>query len=111
MMGECWHENPDHRPSFSQLCKKLEDTLMIENSYLYLTNFDAAQLYYHVPSFNSAGSSDSKERIIKETEAEKSGRGHKKTVPKDHDTSTKKSGIRNVAFRKDSDVESVSTYL
>ncbi|RMX45146.1 hypothetical protein pdam_00016496 [Pocillopora damicornis] len=53
MMMDCWKENPDQRPGFTQLREKLEFMMQKDNPYLDLSAVDETREYYNVPSFNS----------------------------------------------------------
>ena len=113
-MSECWREEPKDRPSFSQLSKELEDTILLERSYLDLQNFEETKLCYQVPSFNSENSDDSRTNVVKETGMEQLVADYRKNITrKSCKSSTDISGETNVAFRidLDSDNESYSTYL
>lgn len=52
-MMDCWKENPDQRPGFTQLREKLEFMMQKDNPYLDLSAVDETREYYNVPSFNS----------------------------------------------------------
>ena len=52
-MMDCWKENPDRRPNFTQLRERLEVMMQKDNPYLDLSAVDEKREYYNVPSFNS----------------------------------------------------------
>lgn len=60
MMQDCWQEDPENRPNFTQLRESLETMMQQDNPYLDLTAVDESRTYYNVPSFNSIteGSAD-----------------------------------------------------
>ena len=115
-MRECWRENPEHRLSFSQLRLKLEETMLRENAYLDLQNYDETKLYYHVPSFDSANSDASEENWgagVEQSGEKAAGRvSEMKRIRKQNGESSRKiSGLKNAGFVQNFDGESVSTCL
>ena len=46
-MMECWKENPDERPSFQELVKRLEQLMLQEVEYLDFSLVDETKDYYH----------------------------------------------------------------
>ena len=53
MMTDCWMENPDDRPNFTQIRERLEEMMQVDNPYLDFSVLDESRDYYNVPSFNS----------------------------------------------------------
>lgn len=53
MMTDCWKENPEGRPTFTQIRERLEEMMQKDNPYLDLSAVDETREYYNVPSFNS----------------------------------------------------------
>ena len=53
MMTDCWMENPDDRPNFTQIRERLEEMMQKDNPYLDFSVLDETRDYYNVPSFNS----------------------------------------------------------
>ena len=76
MMTECWQENPEKRPTFTQLRESLETMMQKDNPYLDLTAVDESRAYYNVPSFNSImeeSSDDIDDVIFGEDDQKKEG--------------------------------------
>ena len=53
MMTDCWMENLDDRPNFTQIRERLEEMMQKDNPYLDFSVLDESKDYYKVPSFNS----------------------------------------------------------
>ena len=53
MMTDCWMENPDDRPNFTQIRERLEEMMQKDKPYLDFSVLDESRDYYNVPSFNS----------------------------------------------------------
>lgn len=53
MMTDCWMENPEERPNFTQIRDRLEEMMQVDNPYLDFSVLDESRDYYNVPSFNS----------------------------------------------------------
>ena len=53
MMEDCWKENPEWRPDFTQIRERLEVMMQKDNPYLDFGALDESRAYYNVPSFNS----------------------------------------------------------
>lgn len=53
MMTDCWMENPNDRPNFTQIRERLEEMMQKDNPYLDFSVLDESRDYYNVPSFNS----------------------------------------------------------
>ena len=47
-MMECWKQNPDERPSFQELVRRLEGTMTEQVEYLDLKQLDETKAYYQV---------------------------------------------------------------
>lgn len=60
MMLKCWDENPDMRPSFTELKEDLETMMIKDTPYLPVDfrSLDESSPYYNVPSFNSVTEED-----------------------------------------------------
>ena len=57
-MRRCWTENPDTRPTFTELCQDLEDWMQREVPYLDMSQLDEDQPYYDASAVSlSSGSS------------------------------------------------------
>ena len=62
-MQDCWQDNPENRPTFSQILESLETIMQKENPYLDLTAVDESHAEYNVGSFdNMAEESDDDQR-------------------------------------------------
>ena len=58
MMRRCWAENPDERPTFTELCQELEDWIQREIPYLDMDQLNEDQPYYDASAVSlSSGSS------------------------------------------------------
>jgi len=58
MMRRCWADNPDTRPTFTELCQELEDWMQREVPYLDMDQLDENQPYYDASAVSlSSGSS------------------------------------------------------
>ena len=58
MMKRCWEDNPDARPSFTELCQDLEDWIQREIPYLDMEQLNEDQPYYEASAVSlSSGSS------------------------------------------------------
>ena len=55
LITSCWANNPDTRPTFTELCQDLEDWMQRDNPYVDLDQVDEDQPYYNVSV--SSGSS------------------------------------------------------
>ena len=53
MMQECWQDNPENRPTFTQIRESLETIMQKNNPYLDLTAVDESQAEYNVQSSDS----------------------------------------------------------
>ncbi|PFX14744.1 Vascular endothelial growth factor receptor 2 [Stylophora pistillata] len=53
VMMDCWRENPDQRPGFTQLRNRFESMMQKDNPYMDFSAVDETSAYYSVPSFNS----------------------------------------------------------
>ena len=69
IMAKCWKENPDERPSFTQLREDLENMMIVDKPYLDFDGFDESREYYNVPSFHSI-QDDDEEFILGEEDKE-----------------------------------------
>ena len=49
-MTECWKEDPNARPSFSQLIDRLETIMTRDVPYCDLSRHDESSPYYNVPA-------------------------------------------------------------
>ena len=57
-MRRCWSDNPDMRPTFTELCQDLEDWMQREVPYLDMNQLDEEQPYYNASAVSlSSGSS------------------------------------------------------
>ncbi|XP_078363420.1 fibroblast growth factor receptor 2-like [Oculina patagonica] len=60
LMRRCWADNPDARPTFTELCQDLEDWMQRDTPYLDMDQVDEDQPYYDVSAAaQSSGSSES----------------------------------------------------
>ena len=58
MTQRCWAENPDARPTFTELCQELEDWIQREIPYLDMEKLNEDQPYYDASAVSlSSGSS------------------------------------------------------
>ena len=58
MMRRCWADNPDARPTFTELCQELEDWIQREIPYLDMDQLNEDQPYYDASAVSlSSGSS------------------------------------------------------
>ena len=46
MMKRCWEDNPEARPTFTDLCRELEDWIQREIPYLDMDRLNEDQAYY-----------------------------------------------------------------
>lgn len=53
MMLDCWQDNPENRPTFTQIRDSMEAIMQKDNPYLDLTAVDESHAQYNVQSFNS----------------------------------------------------------
>ena len=53
MMQDCWQDNPENRPTFTQIRESLETIMQKNNPYLDLTAVDESQAEYNVQSSDS----------------------------------------------------------
>ena len=53
MMQDCWQNDPENRPTFTQIREILETIMQKNNPYLDLTAVDESQAEYNVQSFDS----------------------------------------------------------
>ena len=53
MMLDCWQDNPENRPTFTQIRENLEAIMQKDNPYLDLTAVDESRAEYNAQSFNS----------------------------------------------------------
>ncbi len=60
LMTRCWADNPDARPTFTELCQDLEDWMQRDTPYLDMDQVDEDQPYYDASAAaQSSGSSES----------------------------------------------------
>ncbi|KAL9980681.1 hypothetical protein ACROYT_G009299 [Oculina patagonica] len=60
LMTRCWADNPDARPTFTELCQVLEDWMQRDTPYLDMDQVDEDQLYYDASAAaQSSGSLES----------------------------------------------------
>ncbi|XP_078362125.1 uncharacterized protein LOC144646412 isoform X5 [Oculina patagonica] len=58
LMTRCWADNPDARPTFTELCQELEDWMQRDAPYLDIDQLDEDQPYYDTTALSaSSGSS------------------------------------------------------
>ena len=58
MMRRCWEDNPEARPTFTDLCRELEDWIQREIPYLDMEQLNEDQPYYEASAVSlSSGSS------------------------------------------------------
>ncbi len=58
LMIRCWADNPDARPTFTELCQDLEDWMQRDTPYLDMEQLDEHQPYYNVSAVSvSSGTS------------------------------------------------------
>ena len=62
-MHDCWQDNPENRPTFTQIRETLENIMQRDNPYLDLTAVEESHVEYNVPCFDSmAEESDDDQR-------------------------------------------------
>ena len=61
MMTRCWADNPDARPTFTELCQDLEDWMQKDTPYLDMDQLDENQLYYDASAVSASGGSSCEE--------------------------------------------------
>ena len=61
MMTQCWADNPDVRPTFTELCQDLEDWIQQDTPYLDMDHLDENQLYYNASAVSASGGSSCEE--------------------------------------------------
>ena len=64
MMTDCWMENPDDRPNFTQIRERLEEMMQKDNLYLDFSVLDKSRDYYNVPSFNSLNEGSAEDELF-----------------------------------------------
>ena len=64
MMMDCWMENPDDRPNFTQIRESLEEMMQKDNPYLDFSVLDESKDYYKVPSFNSLNEGSAEDELF-----------------------------------------------
>ena len=64
MMTDCWMENPDDRPNFTQIRERLEEMMQKDNPYLDFSVLDESRDYYKVPSFNSLNEESAEDELF-----------------------------------------------
>ena len=62
MMRRCWADNPDARPTFTELCQELEDWIQREIPYLDMDQLNEDQPYYEASATASLSSGSSYDR-------------------------------------------------
>ena len=63
MMHDCWQDNPENRPTFTQIRETLETIMQKDNPYLDLTAVEQSHVEYNVRCFDSvAEESDDDQR-------------------------------------------------
>ena len=58
----CWADNPDARPTFTELCRDLEAWMQRDVPYLDLDQVDEDQPYYNASAVSATKRSSSEER-------------------------------------------------
>ena len=61
MMTRCWADNPDARPTFTELCQDLEDWMQRDTPYLHMDQLDEDQPYYNASAISASSGSLCKE--------------------------------------------------
>ena len=56
-MTRCWADNPDARPTFTELCQYLEDWLQAHSCYLDMNQVDENQPYYDTSAVSASSGS------------------------------------------------------
>ena len=62
-MTECWKDNPDRRPNFSDLVARLEQLMLQKVEYFDFNLVDASKDYYQVQESNGS-EEDGEEEIL-----------------------------------------------
>ena len=62
-MMDCWKDDPNQRPSFSQLIPILEEMMTVDTPYYEFTLLDESQAYYNV-----ASAATTSKTVIRETQ-------------------------------------------
>ena len=58
-MTRCWADNPDSRPTFTELCQDLEEWMQRDTPYLDMDQIDENEPYYDASAVSqSSGSSE-----------------------------------------------------
>ena len=57
MMTRCWADNPDARPTFTELCQDLEDWMQRDTPYLDMDQLDEDQPYYNASAISASSGS------------------------------------------------------
>ncbi len=60
-MTRCWEDNPDTRPTFTELCRDLEDWMQAYAYYLDVNQLDENQPYYDTSMVSASSGSFSEE--------------------------------------------------
>ena len=62
-MHDCWQDNPENRPTFTQIRETMETIMQKDNPYLDLTVVEESHIEYNVQCFDStAGESNDDHR-------------------------------------------------
>ena len=76
MMTDCWMENPDDRPNFTQIRERLEEMMQVDNPYLDFSVLDESRDYYNAPSFNSLNDESTDDELFDKESDELFKNGH-----------------------------------
>ena len=57
LMTHCWADNPDARPTFTELCQDLEDWMQRDTPYLDVDLVDEDQPYYDASTISASSGS------------------------------------------------------
>lgn len=62
LVTRCWADNPDARPTFTDLCQDLEDWMQRDTPYLDMDQVDEDQPYYDASTMSASSGSSCEEQ-------------------------------------------------
>ena len=68
LITRCWADNPDTRPTFTELCQDLEDWMQRDTPYLDMGQVDEDQPYYDAAAMSVSSGSSCEEHAAEGTD-------------------------------------------
>ena len=68
LITHCWADNPDTRPTFTELCQDLEEWMQRDTPYLDLDQVDEDQRYYNTSAMSASSGSSCEEHALERPE-------------------------------------------